>query len=80
MTVTKVTEKIPVIAFSTQEFIGWLTRKKYSKRDYEHVTKLSEIRNFHSRVFVILPGAMERKDWPKINDYFLLNQPALIVE
>jgi hypothetical protein len=78
MTAPIAVEKIPVIAKGTVEFINWLMKKGYSKKDYIHVQKVSEIRLIRSRVVVLLPGAMERSDWPTINSILLLEGPVLI--
>lgn len=78
MTAPNAMEKIPVISKGTVEFINWLMKKGYSKKDYVHVQKVSEIRLIRSRIVVVLPGAMERKDWPTINSILIKDQPTLI--
>ena len=78
MTAPNAMEKIPVISKGTVEFINWLMKKGYSKKDYVHVQKVSEIRMIRSKVIVVLPGALERSDWPTINSILLLDGSTLI--
>jgi len=78
MTAPIAVEKIPVIAKGTVEFIRWLMKMGYNKKDYVHVYKVSEIRMLRAKVVVLLPGALERSDWPIIDEILRKDQPTLI--
>ena len=72
--------KIPVIGFNIKEFAAWLVKNKYSKKDYDYVHHLYQIKQIKSRTVVILRGTIERSDWKAINDIFEYDMKTLIVE
>lgn len=73
-------KKIPVIARTLPEFVRWLVRNRYSRRDYEYIELDRDVRELRTKYFVVLNEANLRSDWKAINAYFLEMQPVLIVE
>lgn len=71
--------KMPVLAKNTAEFVRWLSKNKYSRREFEFYPDGSVITEIRSRTFVVLDGAYQRNDWQKVERHFLEIQPTLIL-
>lgn len=73
-------QRIPVLAENLPDFVRWLVRHKYSRRDYEFCELNVPLKTYGSKIFVLLKSGKNRTDWKAVNAYFMEHTPSLIVE